>query len=358
MKKVGILYGCVLFMTGYVLLEQLLDPYWAGFELVVERHKDMLNRSPEFYNPWQYRILSTYVMEGFLNIWRLLPFSSIPTPDLLRERGINLSEHLPFILCKAILLFSIFQLFVRYLHQLGISELRWKIVGIWLLGFFMYPAQFSAGLSLDIYWEVIFYLLAVISLLNRAWIWIPLITLFAAFNRESSGFIPLLLLLVHFLSISKDKVLGFPLESLQSFIHPRQKAIQLFLLSCILYIAIFTGLRIYFGFPKAQSVYGNQSFMDFFTWNLSQATTYSQWLRSFTLLPFFALWFFPKWPRFLKMGFWMMVPLWLVIHLGHGVIRETRLFLVPTSLFLIPGTLWGLSGRSQRPEERRIENEK
>ena len=339
-------------LTAYVLLEQLLDPYWAGFDLVVQRHQDMLNHRPKFYNPWQYRIFSTYVMEGILSIWRALPTASISTPNFLSEKSIHLSEHLPFILCKAFLLFLLFHLTVRYLDQLGISPLRWKIAGIWLLGFFLYPAQFSADLSLDIYWEAIFYLLAGILILRKAWFWVPFITLIAAFNRESSGFIPFLLLGSHLLSFSKGSSPNLTFSNIRGLLNPKEKAIQSFLVSCVIYLAVFIGLRLYFGFPKAQSVYGNQTIFDFFTWNLSQPGTYFQWLRSFTLLPFFALWFYPRWPKFLKIGFWIMVPLWLVIHLGHGVIRETRLFLVPTCLFLIPGSLWGFYRGNQKEAER------
>ncbi|MEM9718409.1 MAG: hypothetical protein AAGA10_04150 [Bacteroidota bacterium] len=349
MNKVGVLYGSIFLLTGYVLLEQFFDPYWAGFDLVVQRHQDMLNHTAKFYNPWQYRIFSTYLVEAFLNIWRTLPFQEMATPNFLGEKGIQLSTHLPFILVKAGLLFLFFRLSVSYLDQMGIHSLRLKILGIWLLSFYLYPAQFSADLSLDVYIEAIFYLLAMISLLNNSWAWIPLITLFAAFNRESSGFIPLLILVFHFSPFSRQNLPGTFLGNIFTSITLKEKSIQTFVLSCIIYIGVFIGLRIYFGFPAPQTVYGNHSFLDFFSWNLMQPTTYYQWIRSFTLLPFFALWFYPKWPTFLKMGFWVMVPLWLVIHFGHGIVRETRLFLVPTSLFLIPGILWGISS-SKYPE--------
>ena len=349
MKKVIVLLSCSVLLASFVGLEQLLDPYWAGFELVVQRHQDMLHHEAHFFNPWQYRILSTYLLESAIQIWEKIPASNITTPTFLQEKGIILSIHLPYIWVKWTLLVVLFYIAASYFRIQGINSVKLQILGIWIMAFFLFPAQFSAGLSLDIYLEAIFYLLAALCILRKKWGWLPLICLFAVLNRESSGFIPLLLLITYLFNESpdsKDKGLSYEKSQLSL----RNKGILIFLLSSITYVGGFIALRAYYGYPPAKSVYGNQSFWDFLTWNLGQPTTYFQMLRSFTLLPLFALWFYPRWPKFLKLWGWLILPPWLILHLGHAVVRETRLFLVPVGLILIPGLLWALQSEKKRKE--------
>ena len=328
MKIVIGLVGCAILLTCFVVGEQLLDPYWAGFEVVVQRHQDMLNREAHFYNPWQYRILSPYMIEGVLRLWEGISPPSLPTPEILAERGIVLTHHLPFILVKWISVLCIFLLSTRYYTALGISQTRYHILGMWLIAFFLYPAQFSADLSLDIYLETLFYLGAALLIIKGKEVWLPLLCIFAALNRESSGFIPFMLLAYFW--VQRKSI--YPLPSLKNGV---------FLLCCVAYLGVFVGLRWYFGYPSGRSVYGNESFLDFFSWNLSQPTTYYQLLRSFTLIPILAIWFFPKWPTLLRTWAYLILPVWVLLHFGHAVVRETRLFLVPVCLILIPGILLG-----------------
>lgn len=328
------LVGCTFLLTCYVIGEQLLDPNWAGFEIVVQRHRDMLNREAYFYNPWQYRILSTYLMEGVLNIWEKVAPAHLSTPEILTEQNIELSHHLPFIAVKGALVYGIFLLSLSYYSALGIARFPYRLLGIWLIAFFMYPAQFSAGLSLDIYLETLFYLGGALLILNKKETWLPLLCVGAALNRESSGFIPFMLLAYYWVQ-QKSLFLLSPFKS------------NMFLLSCLAYVGVFIGLRIYFGYPPTRSVYGNQHFFDFFSWNLSQPTTYYQFLRSFTLIPLLAIWSFPKWPPLLRTWAYLILPVWILLHMGHAVVRETRLFLIPVSLILIPGILWGFQSHTE-----------
>ena len=338
MKKVIGLTGCAILLTCFVIGEQLLDPNWAGFEIVVERHQDMLNQSAYFYNPWQYRILSPYLMEGVLQVWKTLSPPSLPTPEILRTQHIELSRDLPFILVKWAMVLGIFLLSIPYYRSLGIIRTRYQLLGIWLVAFFLFPAQFSAGLSLDIYLETLFYLAAALLMLNEKHVWLPLVCVCAALNRESSGFIPFMLFTYYWV---QQKTL-LPLPSFK---------ISVFLLCCAAYLGVFIGLRWYFGYPPGRSVYGNKTFYDFFSWNLSQPTTYYQLLRSFTLIPLLAAWSFPKWPSLLRTWAYLLLPAWILLHFGHAVVRETRLFLVPVCLILIPGILWGLQSLPQKGDE-------
>ncbi len=327
-------------LSAYVLAEQLLDPYRAGFELVVSRHQDMLKQEAYYYNPWQYRILSTYLLEGFIQLFRIISLPQYIAEIDIPQLDVNLSQHLPYIVLKWIVLYTVFWAADRYYQAIGLEHPFLRLAGIWLLAFVMYPAQFSAGLSLDIYIEVIFYLWAGWLIMHDRYVYIIPLTILAAFNRESSGFIPLMLGLYIVMNTGSDINL-FSIKRQHTVFYLSR--LSPFLISVACYVAIFVGLRYYFGYPSPRSVYGNVHFSDYLLWNISQPTTYIQLLRSFTLLPVIAIFTFRKWPSTIKAWSWMLIPAWVILHLSFAVARETRLFLVPLSLLVIPGSsiaLW------------------
>ncbi len=336
MKPQSFWYVLFAFLSTYVLLEQMLDPYWAGFELSVSRHEDMLSKKAQFYNPWQYRILSTYLLEGLIQIYQYTGIKAL-IPELeVPQLGISLRQHLPFILVKWLLLFVVFISANKYFIQLKILHASHRLMGLWLLGFAMYPMQFSGDLSLDIYIEVSCYLLAACYILKKQYYPVIILTFIAALNRESSGFIPILLG-IYIIYINWDLVVSdIPLnEKLNRMIILLAPSI----LSGLIYLIVFMGIRYHFGYVSPSSVYGNQSYWEFFTWNFSQPTSYIQFIRTFTLYPLLIVITFRKWPQPLKIWSICMLSAWIFIHLGWAVVRETRLFLVPLALLIIPGVI-------------------
>ncbi|MBW2202094.1 MAG: hypothetical protein JRF71_14910, partial [Deltaproteobacteria bacterium] len=66
------------------------------------------------------------------------------------------------------------------------------------------------------------------------------------------------------------------------------------------------------------------------------------WDRLFAtlgIIPLLAVIGYQKWTKQLKIFFWVIVPVWFIIHLFGSVIAESRLFLVPYAMVFIPGAL-------------------
>ena len=82
--------------------------------------------------------------------------------------------------------------------------------------------------------------------------------------------------------------------------------------------------------------------LEFLRYNLGH---YQSWLNLFGtmgILPIMALVSSPRWPRDLKAVFWLVVPIWFLIHFTASMVDESRLFLVPQALVFVPGALLGL----------------
>jgi hypothetical protein len=64
------------------------------------------------------------------------------------------------------------------------------------------------------------------------------------------------------------------------------------------------------------------------------------------------------WTPELRRWFWLIVPPWLLLHASLGLLRETRLLLVPYALLLLPGLLLALTARGGpapgRPDPRSL----
>ena len=61
---------------------------------------------------------------------------------------------------------------------------------------------------------------------------------------------------------------------------------------------------------------------------------------TFGVLPLVALLGMRTWPHLLRVWFWLIVPLWIVVHVLASLINETVLFFEPTALLLIPGSIF------------------
>jgi len=332
-------YASLFMLTTYVWTEQLLDPYWAGMEIVVQRQKDIIEGNAQFYNPWQYRMLMPYIIQSIQYITSLLWPTDVTFAITLPQQTLLFPLHLPFLLTKWILILGVLGIAGQYYRTLGLKHSYFRLLGVWALAFTMYPMQFSADLSLDIYCEVFCYLLAGWLMLKQQHLYLIPLILLAALNRESSGFIPLMLAVYYMPKYSSRAILDHLKTSPRSF--ARQQWLPFLLL--LLYALVFISQRIIWGYLPTQSVYGNTHIWDFVTWNLRQPTTYIQFLRTFTLLPILVWVTYPHWPPLLKQWSILIIPIWVLIHFSFGIVRETRLFLVPIALIIVPGVTIGIS---------------
>lgn len=304
----------VVLLAGVTILWQEYNLGLANIEgEQLARHLNVLaGRAP---NPWRYRVLSEWVAAAFIAVARTLPVSRPVAWAFLSFR---------FLQNALILSFA-----CSYYRRLGMDARR-ALLGVMLLAYAFTFANFNSDLSANTYFDVMFYIMAAMSVLSGGPRW-PFLTIaaVAALNRETSGLIPLL-----------------PLS--EWLVHPRAiphnwRRRTWFAISALgTWLAIFVGLRMWLGQPSQtwQTQWGYAQGLPTMLMNLSSHITLMYLAVTFSILPLLVLWEFSALPDFIRGLFWLMVPGWLVLHLSLVVANETRIFLVPIALVLIPGALY------------------
>jgi hypothetical protein len=121
---------------------------------------------------------------------------------------------------------------------------------------------------------------------------------------------------------------------------------------------VFVAIRASYGWQAPSPVYGNEGVADFLRFNLTNRYTAPELLGTFLLLPVLSLLGWRHWTPELRRWFWLIVPPWLLLHASLGLLRETRLLLVPYALLLLPGLLLALTARGGpapgRPDPRSL----
>lgn len=296
-------------LSIYVLYEQMTSSIGVGMEVQVQRHLDMMAGESEFYNPWQYRIFSSLVLQGII--------------DTVGKIGIH--PHLSYALLRIFQCFLIFYLSLKFFKQLGIQNHFLKLLGLVILAFNFSNANFQADLAFNTYFDIAFYLAAAVLILDQKHFWIIPLAALASLNRETSGFIPVMLALSAF--------------NLGSFRITNKTSVIYAALALAAYIAVFVGVRMYFGDKGYAGIHEMEGPLDFLKYNLSFFTLYPQMLGTWSIIPIMALLGYGLWPDFLKRNFWLIVPVWIIIHFLKSYTVETRLFLVPQTLIFIPAIL-------------------
>ena len=311
--------------AGIVLLALLLScfstseyvqarglPYLeSGYQL--QRHLNVLEGRAG--DPWQYRVLASYLVEGALRISAAL--------------------HVPHHVAAAFILFRIAQdavimlLPYAYYRKLGLP-LAYGLVGMALLAWGISYSHYDSDLQFNTFFDIIFYLLAGLCILADRPIWIVPITLLAALNRETSGLIPLLPILVSAFAGPKGSL---------------RRAMPVSIIAFVTYLVVFVGLRLAYGKQALIITAGGRPGVELLRYNLFRLVTWQQLLATLSIIPIVAILGYRKWAPGLRVLFWGIVPIWFVAHALGAVMAETRLSLVPQALVFIPGTLFALSER-------------
>lgn len=275
-----------------------------------EREHDEL-MSGNAGNPWQYRVLADYMLE--------------PLIDLFQNLNINRYKPSAFIFFRFLQNTIIFYAAAYFYKKLGLPT-YYALLGITILAWMMSNAYYGSDLSFNTYFDIFFYLMAGIFLLEKQYFWLlPLVAL-ATFNRETIGLIiPLLIAYEIFCQPEKNKNAKFIALGMG-----------------ILYAGIFFFLRVFFGEQEFLTAFGNYPGFGTLYFNVFNLLSWQRILMTVGIIPFLAIFAFPKWPKTLKVFFWVIVPAWGMIHFLFTVVAETRLFLVPLTLIFIPGVLFGL----------------
>lgn len=315
-------YQQALLMFGIALLLGLLTYKWqersfgqeAQSLYQIPRHQAILDGVAG--NPWQYRVLSAYMVEGVIRVYEGV---GLAQPDASFEA---------FYLVRVVQNILMFWLAMRYYQLLGIS-LRGAILGAAMMAWAMTHIFMDSDLQFNTFFDVIFYLLAASAILKgHYWAIVP-ITFFAAWNRETSGLIPFMLL--------AQAIQWRPVFSIN------WRVVQLGALALGIYGLIFVALR-YFIYDEQALIlpHGQHPGVELFRFNMERRVTWELLLATLNITPILALLGYRNTPEALTRFGWVMVPIWFAIHAYYSVMAETRLFLVPLGIVLIPMALCGV----------------
>lgn len=261
-------------------------------------------------DPRQYRVLFPFVNEAVV---RALRAAGAPHPYGTAFVGVRLIQNtLIFLAANA------------FYRALGVPAAT-ALAGLALLAWSMSQALYDSDLQFSTYGEVVFFLVAALFLVRRRYAPFPLLAAVAALNRETSGFIPVLLLVAAFSS-------HWPRET-------RAKVVIAGLVALACWGAVVWAVRSAYGPHRVTLPYGHHLGMDVFWYNVLRGKTWTYLLRTVTVLPVLCAVGYRGWPPILRVFLWTIVPLWFVFHFFAAVVAETRLFLVPVAVVLVPGSL-------------------
>lgn len=301
-------------LTVYLQVMALDKPFLYYLEqgLQIQRHTAVLQGTAG--NPWQYRVLADYLVEGLIGLFRNL---GVPHPLA--------SAFVSFRFVQNLLIFLLAYLYYR---KLGLSRL-YGLLGLSLLAWGMTYAYYDSDLQFNTYFDIIFYLLAALLILKNKPLWLIPLMLLAALNRETSGLIPFMALA---LVLAPDPAAQ---ES-----GSRRKTLLIAGVSFAIFVAVFITLRLVFPNQAISVPHGHSMGLDLLQYNLLRAITWAQLFATLSIFPVLALLGYKRWHPALKVFFWVIVPVWALIHPFTSVMAETRVFLVPQALVFIPGALF------------------
>jgi len=269
-------------------------------------------------NPWQYRILSDWLISYLI---RFMNSMGIPNPSASAFIAFR------FMQCMLIFLFG-----GLYYRKLGLS-LYANLIGLSILAWGMSHSLYNSDLSFNSFFDLAFYLAAAILIMDRKMIWIPLLMIPAAFNRETSILIPFMTIAF---SLFHDDHADI-----------NKPALIYAITGFLLFLVIAVGLRLFYGEQQFLTADGYSPGIGLVILNLSRWATWEQLLITLGLIPFLALFAYPSWIRPLNIFFWVVVPVWFAVHFFAALVAESRLLLVPQALVFIPGMLLGLVNKAE-----------
>jgi hypothetical protein len=256
----------------------------------------------------QYRPLSYAVIVG---LQRLLGFG----PDDLR----------PYVLMRFVQCLLIFGLaYILYGH-LGLRP-RTRLLAIGLLAGIISLSLGPLGpstFSLDRFTDTIFYLIAALLVVYGRDVLIPPLMVLAVANRETSVFIPMLLLARH----------GFR----------KRQAMVIALVAWVIAAVVYIAIHEYYGpRPRTEESYWGTAMV---LHSLGMPAQVPFFFATVGLLPLLAVAALKDADPFLRRLFWLVVPVWFALHIWAARLGEGMLYLAPLTLIIVPLVLQGLERR-------------
>lgn len=332
--------------------------YYSNGMLTYERHKAVIEGRSEFYNPWQYRILCPYAVEGIMWVYnhtidRVFPIEEKISFNIESTSGTSAEtdEFVTLMRIPGVMKYMLVFILFRFTEHVFIFYLAWRLwnyfvkskwlifFGINFLALALGNAVTAADLSFNTYLDIIFYLLtANLIVYNKNKKWLFVIVPLSAFNRETALLIPAL----YFISETDFTRFSLKKVSLANIGFPSKKIwIETIILYAI-FFTIFLAIRSHYGY-RPQQIWKAPAGFQMLKLNLFSAVaakSYFELIGTFGVIPFIILYKFKSFPHLLKKWFVFLVPVWFVVHYVSVVTYQTRLFMVPIILIFIPMILW------------------
>ena len=193
-----------------------------------------------------------------------------------------------------------------------------------------------SSFSLDRFNDTIFYLIAALMVLRGRELWIPPLMMLAVANRETSVFIPMLIVARYGLRLFTDARLRRPLVA----------ALGAWAVAALVYFGIHT----YYGpRPRVEDSYWGTAMV---LRSLRMPGQIAFFFAAINLLPGVALISLRDVDPFLRRLFWLVVPLWFVVHIWAARLGEGIMYLAPTTLIIVPLVLQALERRLVLSDQR------
>jgi hypothetical protein len=332
--------------------------YYSNGMLTYERHKAVLEKRSEYFNPWEYRPFCTYTIEALVKLYDItvdkiypveqkIHFSIESTSGTTNETD----QFVKLMQTPGVIKYMIVFILFRFTEHFFIFFLAWRLwsyfikskwlifFGINFLALALGNAVAVADLSFNTYMDIIFYLItANIIVYKKKYLWLVPITVLASLNRETSILIPAL----YFISQTDFTHFSMGKTFWKSIVFPPAKIWWFTIFLYVLFFTVFISLRIYFGY-RPQQVFKVPAGLPMLKLNLFSAVgvkSFMELLGTFGVIPLILLYKFKRLPYLLKKWFLFIVPIWFTVHFVSVVAYQTRLFLVPLTMIMIPMLLW------------------
>jgi hypothetical protein len=316
--------GCALLLSLFTVFIQVKvawpDYFVRGEQLRL--HRAVL--AGKAGNPWQYRVLPELCVEAAI---RFIAKTGLPRPTTIAFIAVRLLQNV-----------LLFVLAFAYYRRLGL-DFKLALVALSLLAYSMTHSLYDSDLQFNTYGDVTFYLAAGLIVLSRRYLWIVPLTCLAALNRETSGLMPFLVL---------AEALALRPRAL-----PQTRLLLVAGTALAAYAIIFVVLRHIYGPQELITAYGNRPGLPTLRYNLFRPQTWIQLFGTLGVFPILAVASIRQWSAALRGLFWVMVPIWCLVHPFTSIMAESRLFLVPMALVFLPGALLGVAApRFSRSSDR------
>ena len=314
-----------------------------------ERHMAHMAGHSMFFNPWQYRVLCPMLVEGIYQVldhtvFTLVDFSfnlSLPggtagKNDVTQKLVTSMQNpefvkyNIVFVGFRFLENLVVFWLVFQFLSHF-VKNYPLKLIAILLLALFMGNSVVDSDYTFNTYMDIIVYLLAALVILQKYSIWWILpITIVGALNRETSILIPALAF------CAKTDWKKWP--NLGKILFEDRSLFGVTAISYVVFIVIFISLRVHYGYEPASTwrVPAGWPMLKLNLFSAASVKTYMEMFGVFGFLPVWSILLYRQMSPMLRIFFWVLVPVWFVIHIASAIGFQSRLYLVPTILVFMP----------------------